>query len=149
MTATVFQARDEILSLFKAAWDAGAESAGVLVLYADSKADIPTGMDADNNPLPWARVTVQHIGSLQGSLAGSHGTRRWTRNGIVTVQIFTAFGTGLSLSDKLAMIALGAFEGKETASHVWFRNVRPEEIGQDGVWFQTNVIAEFTYDEVR
>ena len=149
MTATYETARDDILTLFKAAWDAGTESAGVKVIYPDVPADVPKTNTTSKNPSPWARITIQHTDATQGSLTDDIGHRRWSRSGFVSVQIFTAFGTGLSLADKLAMIAARAFEGRATASQIWFRNVRVQEIGQDGSWFQMNVIAEFTYDEVR
>ncbi len=149
MTANIKTARDEIYSIFVTAWKNNADSQNVKVLFADVSSDVPVASSANSNPPPWVRISIQHTNSTQGSLSNDNGRRRWTRTGIVTVQIFTPYGTGLSLADNLAMIALGAFEGKATPSHVWFYNVRPEEIGQDGAWFQTNVYAEFTYDEVR
>ncbi len=149
MTSTLLNARDEMLELFRAAWLGSPESASVLVIYPDTLADVPKGNDSNRNPIPWARVSVNHYTGTQASLSGDTGRRRWRRTGDVIVQIFTPFGTGLSLSDRLSMIALAAFEGQSTPSGVWFRGVRSEEIGQDGSWFQANVIAEFTYDEVR
>jgi hypothetical protein len=66
------------------------------------------------------------------------------------VQIFTFYGKGGSLSDDLATIAKNAFEGVTTSpGRVIFRDVRSQEIGQEGQWFQTNVLADFEYDEIR
>lgn len=149
MSSNVKNARDEITELFNQAWSADPISRDVRVFYDDVPQDLPISDTGTRNPPPWARVTIRHNAGSQSSLAGQDGKRRWERSGVVTVQLFTPYGTGLSLADDLAMIVLGAFEGKATRSHVWFRNARPVEIGQDGAWFQTNVIAEFTYDEVR
>lgn len=149
MTATIEQARDDILTLFKDAWEADPISEDVLLVYWDIPNSAPTDAGTDENPVSWARVTVQHTGSSQASLSGDSGARRWRRVGLVTVQIFTPYGTGLSLADKLSMVATRAFEGKSTPSGIWFRDVSPQEIGQDSIWFQTNVSASFEYDEVR
>ena len=56
----------------------------------------------------------------------------------------------MTLSDQLATIVKDAFEGVATSpGRVLFRNVRYNEVGQDGQWFQQNVLADFEYDEVR
>lgn len=149
MTATIEVARDEIAQLFLDAWNAATLSSGLRVLFDDRPENVPTAASTDGNPPAWARLTIRHTSGSQATLAGADGRSRWRRNGVVTVQIFAPFGTGLSISDKLAMIALAAFEGQATASGVWFRNARLQEIGSDGPWFQVNVSAEFEYDEVR
>lgn len=139
MTATYQQAKDEILGQFKTAWDATGHEAR----YENTAGDPPTTV------APWARVSLRHFGGEQASLAGDSGTRRWERTGIVTVQIFVPTGEGLSEAYDLAKIVADAYEGQATASQVWFRNVRVNEVGPDGSWFQVNVIAEFIYDEVK
>lgn len=149
MSLTFEQARDDIHTLFKSAWDAGVETTGKTVMYWDSKQAVPTTNDGDSNPDAWARIIVQHSLSNQASLANRSGQRRFTRMGLVTVQIFTPLGTGLSIADKMYRIVIDAFEGKATSGNVWFRNVRLNEIGPSGSWFQSNVIAEFEYDEIK
>jgi hypothetical protein len=68
----------------------------------------------------------------------------------VTAQIFTEFGDGQVLADSLATVARDAFEGEVTSpGRVIFRNVRAVDVGPDGHWTQTNVLAEFEYDEVK
>ncbi len=147
---TYADARDEILTLFKDAWDAGADSAGVRVQYPDVAEDPPPETEETNeSPSPWARVTVEHASGGQDTLMGSVGNRRFRRDGTVRVQIFTAFGQGLSLADSLAKIAADAFEGQTTPNDVWFRNVRLNELGRDGEYSVTQVLADFTYDEVK
>lgn len=149
MTATLEEARDDIIELFRTAWKADTESQSVGLVYWDVPSSAPTGHDANGDPVSWARVFVQHTGGGQASLSGDTGRRRWRRTGVVTVQIFTPYGTGLSKADKLSMVAMRAFEGQSTSSGIWFRDVNFQEVGQDSIWFQSNVSATFEYDEVR
>lgn len=142
MTATRTQAKDEILGTFKTAWDAGAESTGLTVLYWNTKSEVPTSG-------AWARVTVRHAEGEQETLSNSAGSRRFGRVGTVTVQIFTPHNEGGTLSDQLVEIVEKAFMGVTTSpGRVIFRRVRSNEIGQDGQWFQVNVLADFEYSEI-
>lgn len=143
---TFAEARDEIHTLFKTAWDAGVETAGQAVLYADSKTQVPKTDDADSNPDLWARITVAHTGGFQATLGGN---KCFARFGLVTVQVFTALGTGLSIGDNVYKIVVDSYEGKTTPGGVWFRNVSVNEIGPEGEWYQTNIIAEFEYEEQK
>lgn len=145
MTATLTQARDEILGTFKTAWDAGAETVGKTVLYPNvGNQEPPTAEEL------WARVTVQHFVGAQVTLSGATGARRFRHNGLVTVQLFAPSGEGLETLDAAATIVKQAFEGVTTSpGRVLFRNVRVNEIGPDGQWFNVNVLADFEYDEVR
>lgn len=140
---SITQARDDILTRFRTEWLADGISAGVPLVFEDFDVDLSA------STAPWARVTVRHATGRQASLSNEAGKRTFRREGTVFVQIFTPFGDGLSLSDSLANIAARAFEGKETPFHVWFRNVRLNEIGRDGHWYNVNVLADYEYDELR
>jgi hypothetical protein len=119
--------------MFKSAWD----PTSVKLYYWDVADDKPSEDE-------WARITVQHsTGSNDGIT-----NKFFLREGIVTIQLFTNFGQGLSRNDILAKVAVDAFQGKSSPGGVWFRNVRMNEIGNDDKWFQTNILAEFQYDEV-
>jgi len=143
MSATITQARDEILAKFHATWDVTGASADVPVLYSDVAQDVP-----DRGS--WARITVRHNQGYQATLSGTIGSRRFRREGIVTVQIFTPFADGGVDNDALATIAQQAFEGEVTSpGRVIFRRVRINEVGQSGQWFQTNVLADFEYDHIH
>jgi hypothetical protein len=148
VTLTFTQARDEMLALFKTAWDAGAS--GVPLVYDDTPTDVPTAAQlANENVTAWARVTIRHSIGRQASLSGSQATRRWVREGTFFVQVFTAYGTGLQSADTFAKVAADALEGATTPGGVWFRDVSFREVGIDGPWYQTNVVATFQYDEVK
>lgn len=144
--ATIAEGRDLILDHFKTAWDAGTPPIP-LVLYDDRKLDLPP----DDT---YARVTVQHNVFEQRTLGGKPSLggsgRRFRRSGIIAIQIFTINDAGLTTSDALVDLIVDAFEGEDTSSdEVEFINVRANEVGHDGAWHQTNVLAEFRYDRVK
>lgn len=143
--ATIEAARDEILTHFTDAWNA--QGSPPRLLYDDKQRDLP-------DDAPYARITVQHNVFEQRTLGGKPslggGGRRFRRSGIVTVQIFTIHDDGLTTSDPLVDLVVDAFEGEDTGSDaIEFINVRANEVGHDGVWHQTNVLAEFRYDRVK
>lgn len=139
----ITQARDEILAKFLAAWIANETSAALPVIYGDVVGEVPASGS-------WARVTVRHNIGGAATLGGEVGNRRFRHEGIVTVQVFTEHGNGQVDSDVLATVAMDAFEGEVTSpGRVIFRNVRINEVGLDGQWFQVNVLAEFEYDVIK
>lgn len=139
MTLTFAQARDEILTLFKTAWDATGHEA----FYEDVK------KQRDNTQDPWAWVILRHATGGQTALNGNAGERMFSRLGFVQVSVYTAIGGGLQDSYDLAKVVADAYEGASTSGGVWFRNVRINEIGRDGEFFIVNVIVDFEYDEVK
>lgn len=137
------QARDEILAKFHETWDADETSATVPVLYWDRAQDLP-----DSGP--WCRVTVRHFTGGQATLSNGAGNRRFRYTGTVFVQVYTEHADGMVLADDLADVARRAFEGEVTSpGRVIFRSVRLNEVGHDGQWFQTNVLADFEYDIIH
>ena len=143
MTATYQQATNEILTALKDAWDADGDSSSYPIRYWDTA-------DAASPATPWARATVRLQDGAQATLSSDTGARRFRRFGLVTVQIFTEWGKNTTLKYTLTKIVSEAFEGVTTSpGRVIFRNVRVNEVGQDGQWFQTNVLADFEYDEIR
>lgn len=146
MTATITQARDEILALFKAEWEADLASQSVVVLW-EGLGDMP-----NSTRTPWVKIRVVHnpVQPGQVTLSGEQGQRRFRRIGAVLIEIYTGVADGLILSDNLSTVARRAFEGKSTSpGDVIFRTVSVNEIGVEaGGWFQTNVTATFEYDEI-
>lgn len=142
MSLTRREAINEILTLFKTVWEATQDAS--LVKY-DNVAN-------DNVPpstqVPWARVKVRHTTAGQASLTGALGTQRFERKGILTIQIFQPAGKGLSGATDLPKIVQDAYEGVET-NGVWFRDVVANEIGPNGDFYQTNIVALFEYDEIK
>jgi hypothetical protein len=133
-----------ILSLFATAWTGAGQSASRVKYDNVGKSSLPP----DGN-LPWARVVLRHTSSDQASLSGEVGTRRFQRNGLLTIQIFVPPGKGLAESVDIPKIIQDAYEGVRTTDGVWFKNVTLNEIGPDGDFYQHNVVAAFEYDEIK
>ncbi len=148
MSMTFAEARDEIQTLFNVAWLANTP--------AITGSAPPVEWD-NLEPLlppspPWARARVAHEDGRQASLTGSDGTSRFERTGTLTISINTVLGTGTAISDALAKVVMDAIEGNTSANgEAWFRNVRLNEIGPGpgDKWHQVDLLAEFTYDEVK
>jgi hypothetical protein len=143
MSLTRKEAIDEICTVFKTAWDTTGHGDRVKYDNVGKTSVPPSGQD------PWVRVVIRHGTSAQGSLAGEVGTRRFRRTGLITAQVMEVKGQGLSGATDLPKIVQDAFEGVSTPGGVWFRDVAINEIGPDGDFFLTNVVAFFEYDEIK
>ena len=139
---TITAAKDDMLKMVRDAWLADSRADENLV-YDDLDGSVPETM------LSWARVDIKHADGGQDSLSGGLGKQRYTRSGVLTVQLFDPSGEGLSSSDNSAKIIMDAFDGKSSANGVWFKNVRLNEIGADGDFFNSNIIVDFEYYEVK
>lgn len=96
----------------------------------------------------WVRWSLVHaVGA--GGQATLGQTPVYRRVAVATVQVFyRRFRGG---GDPLGHIehALLFFETATPPLGVWFRNVGPNEVGPDGAWYQTNVLADVIYDVIR
>lgn len=137
MTATVEQARDEMNALLKDALGS------TQIVWDDVPANVPNG------PAPWARVTVRHNAGGQATLSRQAGLSRYNRTGTIYVNLFAMPGDGLRVLDPLTKMALDALEGKTTPSGIWLTQVRVRELGIVKGWYQVNVLANFSYDEIK
>lgn len=135
---TFDEARDIILGVFKAAWD----PTGFPAVWAD----VPGS--ASTSETVWARATIRHATGRQASLAGADGARRWSRTGTVYIQVFAPVGDGSKAGYEAAQIVVNAFQASRH-SNVWFKDVRMNEAGTSGAFEQLNVLATFSYDDVR
>ena len=145
---TFAEARDEIYGLFQTALLASAWSS-VRVIYPNVEAD-PLDSTPDitsQQPDPWIRASVTHYSGRQTTIGGP--LQRFERRGAFRAEIYVARSRGMSQADLIAKVVSDAFEGQNTSSGIWFRNVRMDEIGPDGIWFRVDVIADFRYDEIK
>lgn len=134
-------ARDAIYGRLKTVLDASAYSS-LPVYYSDR---VKTSPDGDDEHL---RAFVDLTNEIQRSL-GEVGNRRFRVYGLVMVQIFTKYGSGQENADLISGVVKGAFRGVNTgADAITFRNARVIDVGHSGPYLQTNVVAEFDYDEI-
>lgn len=140
------QARDEILALFKTAWDAGVESSGIAVVYSHDGQQPPDAQETGEagSPTPWARVSLIHATGDGRSISG----RLQTSEGFLQCEIYVAPAQGLRQADRLAKIVKNAYRRQTTAGGATFRNVRHQEQGRDGAWVRMDVLVDFEYDEI-
>lgn len=159
--ASITAARDEILGRLKTALDGSPYTEFVQVIWDDVRNERPGDQDmtdpvppAEPEPkippaLPWMRVLVQHGPGTQASLGSINGKRRQEMEGIVTVAVFTPHGAGQVRADEIVQVILDCWRtGGSTASGISFRNARFREISKNGPWMQTNVLADFLYDQI-
>jgi hypothetical protein len=128
------QALDVINKVFLDAWIAAGYDVSD-VRWNDVPGTLPTRT--------WARVTVRHDSGAQHTFGEQ---RTFTNTGTVTVQVFTPIGDGTNYS--AATNVVNAYRDSKNPL-VWFRNARLKEVGSSGVFEQTNVLADFTYDDLR
>lgn len=151
MTATTGQARDQISDVVYQAIMASSFSgiANDERLLWWNRPGNPPVVDAGNgNPQTWVSVVVRHVAGGQSTLAGDTDRGRTTRQGIVLIKCYEAFGTGNSELDDLTQMFETALRHGRTPGGVWFRRCRTVEFGQDGAWFRSDVLADFQYDDV-
>lgn len=143
MTANAIIVRDQSFALINTAvtaWD------GSVKKYWEG---VPGQAAPTSNDI-WLRASLQHVVGRQSSLAGVDGVRRWNRAGFISVQCFAPLARGsVQKATQLACVVRDALQGKQTASCVWFRNPRINEVGEDKDWFNVNATIDFDYDELR
>lgn len=154
MATTLSVAVDEIYGAITTAWNSGtpaiiggSPATPALLLYEDTELK---GRPDDDRQTAWARVSVRHATGEQHTLADASSKRLFCNYGVVTVQCFAPMrdNTGALVARRLAEVAKAAFEGV-TTENVWFSNVRFQEQGREGTWYQINVSADFQWDEMR
>lgn len=138
MTATVEQARDQMLSLIKAVWPSGET-----LVYDGFKEEKPTAQEV------WGRVSVRHNSGGQCTISKIGGKSRYERTGTLYINLFAPPGDGLRALDPLTKTVLDAIEGKTTSGGVWFTKTRVREMGIVEGWYQVNVLANFSYEELK
>ena len=138
MSLTYEQANDDMLTLLKTAWD----PTGYTMHWEGVRDQRDTDMS------PWATVVVRHATGQQDTLGGV-GSRQFLRLGTMVVTINTPSSSGLSEGYNLAKVVADAYEGISSPNGVWFRNVRINELGREGTFFQINVVVDFEYYETK
>lgn len=142
--AAAVQAFDDILGMFKAAFDSGASDL-VVVYPGKDYADLFNGDES------WARVSLGHQLRDASSISGAAGQRRYTSEGFLSVQIFVPRNGDDSLTDAqdLGKIFTDAYEGKISENGVEFFAVTAQESTAIDRWEVVNCSLRFRYSEVR
>lgn len=144
MSCTPNQAKDQILKVFKDAWDV----LGHPAVYSDTANPADPGGSAPSASV-WARATIRHVDGFQSSLTGpTEGKKRFTNVGTVFIQIFVSPGQGDTVAYDAAEVVASAYRNSRDID-VWFTRVRINEVGARGSFEQVNVLINFSYDSVE
>jgi len=96
----------------------------------------------------WVRISVRHRNGSRTSLGRADGKGKHTQAGFVFVEIYTPREGGLVDSDILSAAFAEDFRSAPDGD-IWYRDVSEVEVGENGNWFRTDVIAEFEYDLIQ
>lgn len=141
MLTNITDARNAVYTVLKNAVGVSAYST-VPIYYPDVAADAPS------SGVSHLRAMVEFLDENQVTL-GEANNRRFRIRGLVTVMIMTPYGKGQVESDAISGVVKGAFRGVNTGpDSITFRRVRVIDAGPSGAYLQTNVLAEFDYDEI-
>ena len=143
---TRMNARDEVYTVLKTAWDANPTSQLVTMLYDNVVGELPRDrIPSSATILPWVSVGIVNQSSSLISM-GPPGQRLYECAGRLIGLIYTPINDGLTLSDTLYKVILDAFRAY-TGTTVRFRDMSASESGRDGAWNVTRVQINFEYDE--
>jgi hypothetical protein len=138
---TALEARRLMYKVFRDAWVAAGYDVNN-IRYTGLPGKDPTG------ELLWCRATLRHATGHQASLSNENNVRRWERTGTVFIQVFAPIGDGSVAGYNASEVLVNAYR-KPGITQPTFLNPRMSEIGVNGAFEQFNVLADFSYDDVR
>ena len=112
-------------------------------IYDDTAKEVP-----DDASVKWVRISVRHANGTRTSLGRADAKSKQTISGFVFIEIFTPREDGLVDSDILSAAFADSLRNFSDGD-VWIGDVSEVEMGEDGNWFRSDVIAEFQYDLIR
>lgn len=145
MITNLSDADKEMAELFRQAWE----------VTAQYDCDWPNQKAGTHEPEDiWARWNIDYGLGNQVTF-GKKTQRKFSKGGLIYINVFTPLGGGLAQARDASQIAIFAYEGQRTPSDVWFRDVRIESeghghgSGRNKSWWTTLVVARFTYEHLR
>jgi hypothetical protein len=97
--------------------------------------------------LQFVRFSVRHSPDTEQTLGGL-GERKFTRKGIIFIQVFSSIDSKNATTMVLAEKARDVFEGKSFNDYYIFKSGL-REIGIKDGYYQINVTHEFSYNECK
>lgn len=141
---TINKAREAVYQAFKAGWG----SRTLLQLEG-----IP--FTEPEPSIAWARLVVRNIGGTTETM-GDTGNKKYRRNGLAIMSIFTPADAGMKAGDEHAQFALNLFEGLNIlvpgdTERLDFiaGDVREIPMGDDEKSRQINVEVPFDFTETK
>jgi len=150
MPSSYNTAYQETMTLLKAALDGSADYTEMPVEWPNVE---PKRLNEQNqateNPLPWIRVQWQHGVLKQRTIGSSNGLRRYEAKGLLVVSHFHTSGQGVAGTGAFSTFCYGIFLGESTTSGVIYRPQSPRDVQKDGLWYRSDAMIEFQYDEIK
>ena len=140
------QAIDSVYGHFKTVWDAAAT--GVDVIYDETPKNRKPDDAGDTLVTPFIVAIADLIDADQATL-GQTGNRRFRRNGVLTVTIYTPKKQGRLDEDRFAKIVFDGLEGECTTEGVELFRVRPLTGFNIGAFRVKQLNVDFEYDEIK
>ena len=137
LSLTYEEARDEIFSLLKTAWD----TTGFPIKWPGK---------AFNKPEPastYAELVFHHLAG--GQMGFGSGSNMWRRAGSLLFRVNVPMGEGFTDAYVLAKVIADAIEGNATPGGVWFRDTSIREGDEVGGYDRITVETIFEYTEVK
>lgn len=136
--ASITEARDLVLDVLKAAWDA---IPGAMPLYYEEQ-------DVDTTQPPYAEADIRYGLSGPNSVGNETGVR-YNQAAALVVDIYVEYGLGMEAADAYIRAVQSAFIGQKTIpDKVWFRSVTPATLPRKGRKAHHRVVVNFEYDEL-
>jgi hypothetical protein len=120
------------------------------IFWPNVQADIPQlTVSPTDAPPPWAQVRWQHNNSVKQGIGQVDGKSRYENQGVLTIELYLVGGRGLLQNAELTTHICNAFRGVRGPSGILYKFVKPNDIGVVALWFRTDVVVEFYYDEFK
>jgi hypothetical protein len=119
------------------------EAVSLYAIYDDTKKPVPK-----DRAIEWVRISVRHRKGSRSSLGRQDGKSKNTQAGFIFIEIFTPKDDGLTRSDLISAAFGDSLRGGQDGD-IWIGDVSEIEMGDDGNWFRTDVMAEFSYDLIQ
>lgn len=113
------------------------------VIYDDTAKAVPT-----DGSISWVRINVKHRNGSRASLGRADGGSKHTQAGFVFIEIYTPRENGLTDSD-IYSAAFAESLRNFSDGDIWIKDVSEIEMGEDGNWFRSDIVAEFSYDLIQ
>ena len=120
-----------------------ADAQALYAVYDDTSKTVPT-----DQSIKWVRISVRHGIGTRTSLGRADKKSKHTQSGFLYVEIYTPSEDGLQDSGMLSAAFAGVLRNPVDGD-IWFGDVSEVEMGKDGNWFRSDVIAEFQYDLIQ
>lgn len=145
---TINQARVAVYERFLEEWVTGPDP---LTPFCFDNETFDPPQTPEGKGLPWARCSVRSITGGQETL-GPPGNRKYTRQALARIEVYTPPGSALKPADDLCQVGLAMFEGRSLLGQgVLFTDAQTAEVGlvDEGRWFLSTVQASFDYEDIK